>query len=313
MTEEQDRQRRDLNFSQRAGELPLPEPLQPQHLTKKFRNSVWHAVDQDFQTGFFEDEWSESFIYNTSGKYWKSFFFSLHTTILVLPHDEDSLITEPSEGRKFLRKVILEQQYHKVLTVVEHMFRCPGRSKSFDNELENCFNESLYVVDRSIEPICIFPVTSEEMKKVVSQSLDNINQSELIGAKSHLHKAAEELSKNHFAASIRESIHAVEAAVRKIDPKSSNKFSNALDSLEKNGMLKHSALKGDFASKTRSGDTSDFLGIRHPLIENESADVEYDEAILLCTAPAYHSLTILLISSDIWNQNDHGTDKSNRL
>ena len=134
-------------------------------------------------------------------------------------------------------------------------------------------------MDRSIKPICIFPVTSEEMKKVVSRSLDNINQSELTGTKSHLREAAEELNKNHFAVSIRESMHAVEAAVRKIDPKSSNKFSNALDSLEKNGMLKHSALKGAF--KKLYGYTSDEKGIRHPLIEKGSADVGHDEAIFM--------------------------------
>ena len=126
MTEEQDRQRRDLNFSQRARELPLPEPLQPQHITKKFRNRVWCAVDQYFQAGCSGDGWNEWFEDNTSGKYWESFFFSLHTTVLDLPHDADSLITEPSEGRESLRKVILEQQYHEVLTVVEHMFSLSG-------------------------------------------------------------------------------------------------------------------------------------------------------------------------------------------
>ena len=139
-----------------------------------------------------------------------------------------------------------------------------------------------YLIDRSSKPICIIPTTSKEMKETVKQSLDNINKSELIGAKSHLRKAAQELNNENYSDTIRESIHAVESVVRKINPKKQNHFASALDLLEKKKMIKHRTLKDAF--KKLYNYTSDEKGIRHSLIEEEAADVGFDEAIFMYAA-----------------------------
>ena len=122
--------------------------------------------------------------------------------------------------------------------------------------------------------------SSEEMRESTQRAmLRNISKSKIEGAKCHVHSAAQILYKEDFPAAIRESIHAVESAARKIDPSASRSLSTALDSLEKNGMLTHLALKSAF--EKLYGYTSDAEGIRHPLIERQSADVGFDEAIFM--------------------------------
>ena len=120
------------------------------------------------------------------------------------------------------------------------------------------------------------------MEKAVKQSLDNINKSKLIGAKSHLRKAAQELNNENYSDSMRESIHAVESSVGQINPDKPKEFGRKMDSLEKKGMIKHPALKKAF--NILYGYTSNAEGIRHSLLGKEVADVGFDEAIFMYAA-----------------------------
>ena len=70
-----------------------------------------------------------------------------------------------------------------------------------------------------------------------------------------------------------------------IDPEGKRRPSApALDSLEKGGLLKHTALKAAF--KKLYGYTSDEQGIRHSLLDQDSADVGLDEAMFMFGACA---------------------------
>ena len=35
----------DLTFSQREGKSPLPEPMQLERVSRKFRNIIWQTID----------------------------------------------------------------------------------------------------------------------------------------------------------------------------------------------------------------------------------------------------------------------------
>jgi len=283
MVNQQNDEWRNLTFSQRAGEAPLPEALQVGNLTMKFRNHVWRAlktsVDGCCFHGYLEGSyWGEGFDSCQGGVFWENCFFDYHFHLSNMPHDEIPH-SYPDTVRQWLRDLVFQAECHETITVLEYMLRSPKVPQPLAEKVATCFEMAPYRIDRSSEPVCIFPTTSEEMKEHVAQSLANINRSELTGAKTHFRNSAQELNNEDYASSIRESINAVASAARKIDPDAAKDLGPALDSLERREIIKHRALSAAF--KKLYGYTSDEQGIRKPLIENESADVGFDEAIFM--------------------------------
>ncbi len=279
MIDEKDKEWRELTFSQREGEVPLPEPLQAGKLTQKFKNEVWLFIDTSIKNcAKYDYSLGDYFENSDAGRYWRDVYFSYHFDILEKPHDEIGRF-EPKQVKEWIKNVILQGEYHEILTVLEYILRYEDVPKNLYENIEGCFESAPYFIERSSIPVCIVPTTSSEMKENVKRSLGNINESKLTGAKQHLRNSSQELNNNNFPDSIRESIHAVEAAARQIAPNDSRSLSAALDSLEKNGKLKHPALKEAF--KKLYGYTSAEKGVRHSLIEKEAADVGFDEAIFM--------------------------------
>ena len=200
--------------------------------------------------------------------------------VLQYPHDEAGPSVFGNRSTYvWIRHLIMREEGHEILTVLESILRFPGIPEDWTENIKQCFEFAPYTIDESSEPICIIPTTSREMKESVERSLANINQSELTGAKSHFYSAAQALNNNNFSDSVRESIHAVEAAARTIAPESPKSFSAALNTLEQKGMLKHGALEDAFGKLY--GYTSDEEGIRHSLTDSEAANVGFDEAIFM--------------------------------
>lgn len=279
MSNQQSEEWRSLTYSQRMGEAPLPEVLEAGKLSNRFRNRVWVSIETSLRGSIFQNplEGGILFVNDEAGLYWKVFWFSYCMDLLDIPHDRPE--HKPNEAYKMIRAIILESKTHEVLTFIEHMFRVSNIPGVLRDGIEEQFRFAPYCIDRSGEPVCIFPTTSEEMKQHVERSLANINKSKLTGAKSHIRNSAQELNNEHYAASVRESINAVASAARQIDPNAANDLGPALDSLERGGIIKHRALTAAF--KKIYGYTSDEQGIRKPLIEHESADVGFDEAIFM--------------------------------
>lgn len=273
---------RELTFSQREGKAELPEQLQAGELTIKFKNLVWLAIGRSINNCSEFRSWEETYFDETTeAKYWENCYTSYQVEIVGMPYDEIGGAA-PGVVSNWIKDLIFKVDPDKTLTLLEHLLRFKGIQKRLTNAISECFEWAPYLIDTSSQPVCIIPVTSNEMKEIVSQSLGRINESDLSGAKTHLHLAAQALSSKKFADTIRESIHAVESAARTIDPEASKTLGPALDSLEKNGILKHPALKGAF--QKLYGYTSDTEGIRHPLIKKDDSDVGFDEAIFMYAA-----------------------------
>ena len=130
----------------------------------------------------------------------------------------------------------------------------------------------------------IMPRISREAGEATRKAVETIRGGGMDGAAAHLRDAAEHLNAGQFADSITDSIHAVESVARTIDPKSSKTLGPALDSLEKAGVLKHSALKQAF--DRLYGYTNTEQGIRHALLDKGVADVGPNEAIFMFGACA---------------------------
>lgn len=280
MPDQQSEEWRKLTFSQRAGKVPLPEALYAGELTTEFRNLIWFTFETDIRRSVCvkKNIYGDSFEdFRDDQTHWQDCFSMYRLRMLSEPHDQVS--QDSGTVKHFLRKVILEGEVHEVLTLVELCLRIENLPEELSMRIEECFQFTSYYIDCSSQPACILPATSEAMKEHVKSSLDNINNSELTGAKSHLGKSSQELNNRNYAGSVRESIHAVASAAQQIDPKASKDLGPALDSLERSGIIKHRALKEAF--KKLYGYASDEQGIRKSLIKQETADVGFDEAIFM--------------------------------
>ena len=275
----QDENFRKLTFSQREGLAPLPEALKAGELSDRFRHEVWHVIDRNLKesgiTGF---GMRPSFKTGSRAQYWKVLMELYFVRVLGQRHKPvgNSMY---GEVREILAKKILEREVAETVTFLEHMLRTDGIPGDLRNAIEKCFEFAPFIIDRNGTPPCIISATSEEMKHATESALKNINQSELDGAKHHLRLSAQELNASNFAGSIRESIHAVESAARKIDPKNSKSMSDALQSLTQRNMPIHPALQNAF--NALYGYTSDEQGIRHPMIDNDPDKIRFDEAIFM--------------------------------
>lgn len=210
----------------------------------------------------------------------------LDYTVRVLHWSHDNIIHSPSIHREHLREIILQQNYDRVLTLVEFILchiRCP---QQLQKDLENAFKEVplAYEIQTTDGLPTIVPRPSEESGAATQQAIETIEQSGPAGAKTHLHDAVKAINEQRYADAVRESIHAVESVARTIAPDASNTLGPALTSLEKAGVLNHGALKSAFS--TLYGYTSDEKGIRHALLEEEAADVDLDDAVFMFGACA---------------------------
>jgi hypothetical protein len=85
----------------------------------------------------------------------------------------------------------------------------------------------------------ICPIGTDEEAATVNKAFVDLRAFGLSGAREHLKAASGELSAGNFADSVRESIHAVESAVRVLEP--SGDFSKALDGLPASGSTRAKA------------------------------------------------------------------------
>ena len=118
------------------------------------------------------------------------------------------------------------------------------------------------------------------------------------GSAAHLKKAAECINGQDWAGSVRESIHAVESVARQLDPKASNELGPALKSLEKERNPPSGAQVG---IHKLYGYTSNEQGIRHALLDQDSANVGMDEAVFMLGACAS-------FSSYLWRKHVAGAE-----
>ena len=266
-------------FSQREGKDPLPEPMRLEHVSEDFRNLVWLAVDK-----IIKEEIRNFRIYgNTAGPIPD---IVSDYTVRVLRCTHDSIDDDPYKHQEFLKKIILEGSYDKILTLVELILCHNLYPKRLRKDLKNAFKKVpiAYTVQIVNGLPTIVPRSSEESGAATQQAIETVEQSGSAGAKTHLHNAVEAINEKRYADAVRESIHAVESVARTIDPKASKTLRPAIRSLEAKGVLKHPAFQEACIKLYKY--TSDESGIRHALLDERAADVDLDDAVFMFGACA---------------------------
>jgi hypothetical protein len=174
--------------------------------------------------------------------------------------------------------------YAQIFGWLEYVLKhpaCPAPfAKTIQNILPNC-RAAYRVVDGTV--IC--PISSEVEHATIVRAFADLAATQFNGARKHLRDAASYLTAGKYADSIRESIHAVEAVGRTLEP-SANILSKTLAKLEQK-ILIHPAMKKGFESLYAY--TSDEGGIRHALLENAAKVDEADALFMLGSCAAFVS------------------------
>src|SRR5262249_51861094 len=148
--------------------------------------------------------------------------------------------------------------------VLKHR-RCPNHlADKLDAIMARC-----HLAYRVFDGQVICPMGSEAERQTIERAFADVAATQFHGARAHLRKAAE-LTAGRYAESIRESIHAVEATARVLSLGAKG-LNSALDRLESKLKI-HRDLKHGFGKLY--GYTCEEQGVRHPLIDDGTANVD---------------------------------------
>ena len=275
----------ELTFSQREGEAPLPEPMKLKQVSKRFRQLVWQHIDNMVyyyvpETGLYGEFHGYRYVDDNGPKVIDSYQFD----VLLTSHDVISS-QSAEKDRKIIRAIVLDKDYHDVLTFLEFVLRHEKCPKRLRNVLIKTFKETpmAYHVKKINGQLTVLPRASREAGVATSRAIETLHVTGMKGATTHLRQAAEHINAGQYGDSIADSIHAVESVARRVAP-NENTLGGALKFLEKEGQLKNKQLKKGFEQIYAYSNSEE--GARHALVFQESPDVDLHEAVFMFGACA---------------------------
>jgi hypothetical protein len=278
-----------LTFAQREGVEPMPTQLELKVLSPALRRQLWGIL--------YKHVHAECRL-NLGNYYlsvrWKSILYDYYIGPMNLL-GEDFPVTL-REWMFDLQTPILDGDYVKALGLLEWLCRHPSIDTTFRTDVARTLERGCAAY-RLIEET-IVPVASPEEANQFAETLALLSSDgPYAGARAHLLKAAAALTAGSAADSIRESIHAVEAAARTLEP-SAKTLGVALAALERRELM-HGALKEGFLKLY--GYTSDEKGIRHSLVDAPKSPADETDAIFMIGACASFVSYLVARARDLRN------------
>jgi hypothetical protein len=268
--------RKKLTFEQAEGAEPLPMQLKLGELSPLLRSAIWAVAYAHMRVSQEKGELDD---------FWENVTYDWHVYRKHQPADEHKASFTYWSG--VFKKIVLHDSYTDVFGLLQHILRFSRAQQiayrtpaHFISGISSALNIG-HAAYRVLDGDTIVPIGSDAEAETIQHAFVDLAKTEFRGAREHLRKAAEELSAGRAADSIRESIHAVESVVRVLEP--DGNFLRALRRLEAKAKI-HPALKDGF--KSIYGFTSDEKGIRHPLLDDSSANVDETDALFMIGACA---------------------------
>lgn len=263
----------NLSFSERNGLVDIPPQLKLGEVSSELKRLF------DYHIG---SEVERVRRYGPGGSYfdraWRIVAMDLHVRFFKEPRS--SFRDDPSALMKKIETFIARSEFNWLFDLIEFFVRHPGCSAQLKADLASAFIEARAAY-RIVEGQ-IIAVGNEAQAEAITSAIDNADRFGSEAAKKHLLTAATRLRDGAWSDSVRESITAVEAIARMLDP-NSRTLGPALKHLEQNGYL-HGSLKGAFGKLY--GYTSDEEGIRHALVFKAAANVDEADALFMLGACA---------------------------
>ncbi len=246
--------RRIVTFAQAEGSEELPNQLKPKELSRALRAFLWKVLFDSISKSL---TWTRNISPPT-------YYITLHWEIILkdwwvdrMYQFSDEFNDELDYWRPRLKEVIGEGEYVHVFDFLQFCIRhrlCPD---DFVEELQSALEKGSAAY--RISDKTIFPVSDEVSGKAIVATFQSLERSGLDGARSHLRSAAEVLTTGDWPSAVRESIHAVESALKVVEP-SEGMLSKALKKYEKSGVINPNLKR---AMNALYDYTSDEEGIRH--------------------------------------------------
>ncbi|WP_430437735.1 AbiJ-NTD4 domain-containing protein [Oceanibaculum nanhaiense] len=272
--------RKKLTFEQAEGVEPLPPQLALKEVSKALRAALWHVIYESMKRDLkYPDSGGRPWIAGA----WEKVLRKKHVYIDHNPSDEFD------RDAKFciecVKTIILDGDYIKIFGFLQFVLRERVLHPSFAEGIRLTLIK-YKAAYRLIDGDTIMPMNSEEEAATLQRVFMELSGSVFGASRTHLKNAAAELTAGNYAASVRESIHAVESIARKLDPDAQS-LGQALNALAKNNHLHPALLKG---MGNFYGWTNDEQGIRHALIDDAKVKVdEHDALYMLGSCSAFVS------------------------
>lgn len=265
-------------FSQRNGFAPIPPQLELGEVSQEHRALLNYAWDREVERR--KHKKSPSIVDGGMAALAKDLAVKF-MGIRPLEFKKDTPYI-----KIWFEQYVSRKDIGQVFDLIEFILRHECAGNTVKDELACTFSEarSAYrVIDNTIVPI-----GNEQQGAAVKRAFDDVDVAGATASKQHLLASGVELRNGNWADSVRESIHAVEAMARKIDP-SAQTLGRALKTLG-NSVHLHGSLKDGFSKLY--GYTNDENGIRHALSEASSPVDEVDSLFMYGACASFVSYLI---------------------
>jgi len=275
-----------LNFSQRMGMAPAVKVTQVDDIDPHLKNSLWNVLTLKCFSGFSSRERLYPDRLQTSN--FQNFAEILYSDFYK--HPVDSLPSSWSTLKSVMRESYFKMKWHRTYSFIEFIVQMNYRGTG--QELIEGFNKVLARENSAYRFVGgkLVPVTSPEEINEIERAIASSDQ--YAGARTHLQTSLGFLTDKlnpDYRNSIKESISAVESLAKKLVGDDKATLGQALKVLEKHHNL-HPSLKTAFSALY--GYTNDASGIRHSLMDNESALTQADARFMLICCSAFINFAI---------------------
>ena len=275
----------NLPFSQRNGYRAIPPQLKLEEVSDKHRRLIdYHITEEIGRSTIFT-------VYD--GRFeskWMHVAKELHVRFLGLSIGDFQ--DDPGELKERLRIIIRRYKFFDLFDLIEFLCRQDNCSDDLKRDLSSSFEETRSAY-RMVDHHTIVAVGNEDLAKTYLGALEETIAHEADGARTHLIRAGKLAKDGKFSDSVRESITAVEAVAKKLDPDSST-LGAALKTLSKRYFWSKELR---VAIEKLYAYTNVEKGIRHALVREGKANV--DEADALFMLGACSSLVTYLLLQDV--------------
>lgn len=263
-----------LPFSQRTGLAPVPPQLELGEVSPELRRLLDYFVSLEIRRESVSG-WDHRYFQSK----WERVAMDFHVRFLGQPvgrFENDATMLGAQIGR-----AIRELDIGRLFDLIEFLIRHPGCSGELKRELASAFVDARAAY-RVLDGAVIVAIGTHEQAHAYERALADAGEGGAGAARTHLVAAGVALRSANWAGSVRESIHAVEAAAVRLAP-GSDTLGTALHVLERHGHL-HGGLKRAFAALY--GYASDEEGVRHALALREAPQVDEADALFMLGACA---------------------------
>jgi hypothetical protein len=234
-SEYEDRKR--LTFEQAEGAEPLPTQLKLKEVSQELRALLWavflNVLQESSSVGDHYDQ-------RDVGEPFLLLLRDWHVRRCFKPADE--FTSSFDYWCEELKGVFMEGDYLEIFGLVQWALRHGEKPYQLEIEVDDALRESraAYAV---FEGDTIIPIGSDAEHGTLARAFADVAASEFHGARAHLRNAGSELTAGNYGPSIRESIHAVEAVARVLEP-SARALAPALAKLEGKVRVHHNLQVG---------------------------------------------------------------------